>query len=211
MLPIVTLYTFLSMSVPSYQRCTAPRHSLSSGYFLLCSRDPTKRPTAKEALKHPWLKGDVSERSTGKQIDLSVVQRIQRFAQNNQFKRSVLQLIAEELLSRPGALHPSSTPMSSMVTGGLEGHPVPEGAELEVEEADPQELAAMAEENGPIIKCPNSSVMQEIYERLNFTGDAIDREQAATAMATMGYKLKSSEVRGGVWRRMGVVSPLIMD
>jgi calcium-dependent protein kinase len=170
---------------------------------LELSRDPTKRPTAKEALKHPWLKGDVSERSTGKQIDLSVVQRIQRFAQNNQFKRSVLQLIAEELLSRPGVVCPASAAKSAGGPGGLEEHPVPEGAELEVEEADPKQLASMAEDNGPIIKCPNSSAMQEIYEKLNFTGDVIDREQAASAMAAMGYKLKSSEVSTGEASRAG--------
>ncbi|KAF6262574.1 kinase-like domain-containing protein [Scenedesmus sp. NREL 46B-D3] len=71
---------------------------------MLLNRDPAKRPSAKEALKHPWLQGNSSERSVGKQIDVSVVARIQRFAQNNRFKRSVLRLIAEELLSRPGAL-----------------------------------------------------------------------------------------------------------
>ncbi len=33
---------------------------------MLLQRDPAKRPTAKEALKHPWLRGNSSERSTGR-------------------------------------------------------------------------------------------------------------------------------------------------
>jgi calcium-dependent protein kinase len=69
----------------------------------LLDRDPAKRPTAREALQHPWLKGDSQDRARGKPLDASVVQRLQRFAQNSRFKRSVLQLIAEELLAAPAA------------------------------------------------------------------------------------------------------------
>jgi hypothetical protein len=40
--------------------------------------------------------------------------------------------------------------------------------------------------------------MNAIFEQLKFTGDAIDRKQAAAALADMGYKLEPSEVgRGG--------------
>eukprot|EP00798_Chlamydomonas_sp_ICE-L_P020161 gene20161-26897_t len=62
-------------------------------------RDPKKRPTAKEALMHPWLKGTSSERST--ELDKSIVQRIQRYAQSSVFKRIVLQSITEDMLSYP--------------------------------------------------------------------------------------------------------------
>lgn len=43
----------------------------------LLNKDPAKRPTAKEALKHRWLRGSVSDRSSGKPLSLKVVQRIQ--------------------------------------------------------------------------------------------------------------------------------------
>lgn len=40
-------------------------------------RDPKARPSAKDALQDPWLKGNSIERNQGKPIDLTVVQRIQ--------------------------------------------------------------------------------------------------------------------------------------
>ena len=43
----------------------------------LLERDPAKRPSAKQALQHPWLQGHAGERPLGKPLSLSVVQRIQ--------------------------------------------------------------------------------------------------------------------------------------
>ena len=43
----------------------------------LLEKDPAKRPSAKQALRHPWIQGHSGERCTGKQLSLSVVQRIQ--------------------------------------------------------------------------------------------------------------------------------------
>lgn len=40
-------------------------------------RDPTKRPTARDALTHPWLRGSIADRGTGKPLDQTVVQRLQ--------------------------------------------------------------------------------------------------------------------------------------
>eukprot|EP01025_Chloroclados_australasicus_P037808 TRINITY_DN3866_c0_g4_i1.p1 TRINITY_DN3866_c0_g4~~TRINITY_DN3866_c0_g4_i1.p1 ORF type:complete len:632 (-),score=82.18 TRINITY_DN3866_c0_g4_i1:442-2337(-) len=68
----------------------------------LLNRDPKKRPTAKEALQHPFLKGQSNERGQGEPLSLAVVQRIQRFSQAGQFKRTVLEMIAHELLDDDG-------------------------------------------------------------------------------------------------------------
>jgi hypothetical protein len=64
-----------------------------------CRRDPRKRPSAREALQDPWLLGNVKQRSRGAQLS-SVVQRLQRYNQQNVFKRTVLDMMANELLRR---------------------------------------------------------------------------------------------------------------
>lgn len=139
-------------------------------------RDPDKRPSAKEALKHPWLQGNSSERSVGKQLDISVVARIQRFAQNNRFKRSVLRLIAEELLSRPGAMAAESALAAGQAGSMLAG------------------AAPSSSSGNPIIQDPHSKQMEEIFQQLELQGDAVDRETAAVALAKMGYQLEPSEI-----------------
>lgn len=81
-------------------------HSPESQDFACLSnlQDPAKRPTAKQALEHPWLAGGTSaERSSGAPLHASVVARIQRFGQNSVFKRTALQLVAEELLAMAAA------------------------------------------------------------------------------------------------------------
>lgn len=65
---------------------------------LLLTKDPKKRPSAREALNHPWLKGTIKDRHRGTPLSLGVVQRIQRFSQASVFKRTVLELMAEELV-----------------------------------------------------------------------------------------------------------------
>jgi calcium-dependent protein kinase len=67
---------------------------------VLLQRDPKKRPTAKEALDHPFLVGCVEDRNKGPLLDRSVVAGIQRFAMASALKRSVLQLMAAELLGK---------------------------------------------------------------------------------------------------------------
>lgn len=65
----------------------------------LLNKDPSLRPTARQALEHPWLKGGkMTQRRQGKQLGATVVQRLQRYGQVNAFKRGVLDMIANELI-----------------------------------------------------------------------------------------------------------------
>lgn len=162
--------------------CLAPSHTtLPSIPPTASRRDPANRPSAKEALKHPWLQGNSSERSSGKQIDVSVVARIQRFAQNNRFKRSVLRLIAEELLARPGAMEAESAASAQRTASKPPGGSTGSGGIIG---------------DKPIIQDPNAGVMQEIYSQLQLDDGkpSVDRDAAALALAGMGYRLDPAEV-----------------
>ena len=60
----------------------------------LSLQDHTQRPSAKEALRHPWL-SPAFHAAKQRPISSTVVQRIQRFAQNNALRRTILELIAQ--------------------------------------------------------------------------------------------------------------------
>jgi calcium-dependent protein kinase len=63
----------------------------------LLTRDPKKRPTALEAMNHPWLKsmlGKYSEDSTTSEIDVDVLHNIRVFSRQNAMRRAALGLIA---------------------------------------------------------------------------------------------------------------------
>lgn len=133
----------------------------------LLDKDPSKRPTAKEALKHPWLKGRIEERSSGRQLSLAVVQRIQRYSQSSLFKRSVLELIAEELLTEQEKTNKD---------GG-------------------ESVCKLGPDARPVITDPSASALEYLYERLRMTDRAlIDRTALAEGLTEMGYKLTPSEV-----------------
>jgi len=80
---------------------------------LLC-KDPAKRPAAKEALKHTWLKPKFHKDKV-RALDTTVVQRIQRFGQVNLLRRTILELIANELIKANPPMLPDPT-----VQGGNE-------------------------------------------------------------------------------------------
>lgn len=64
----------------------------------LLVKDPLKRPSATDALLHPFLKESDGSKKLDRPLHHSVVQRIQRFAQNGVFKRRVLEHIANDLV-----------------------------------------------------------------------------------------------------------------
>ncbi len=137
---------------------------------MLLNKDPSKRPTAKEALKHPWLRGRIEERSSGRPLSLAVVQRIQRFSQASLFKRTILEMIAEELLSE----EPTED-------GIADGHDGP--------------ACELSDDARPVISHPSSSPLGYLYERLRLVDRSlVDRAVLAEGLTEMGYKLTPEEV-----------------
>ncbi|KEP61219.1 UNVERIFIED_CONTAM: calcium-dependent protein kinase CDPK4 [Hammondia hammondi] len=60
----------------------------------LLRRNPEERPSAEEALKHPWLVAAEKEALADTEIDVSVLKSMQRFAACSAIKRASLALIA---------------------------------------------------------------------------------------------------------------------
>lgn len=141
---------------------------------LLLERDPAKRLTAKQALEHPWLQGTSRERSMGKRLHRSVVQRIQRFAQGGIFKRTVLQSIAAEILDTASPPPAASLP------------PSPSGA------------PAVSQ---PLLKDPRSPLLTTLYEALahgpqedGLGGGSMNLEQLGNKLRAMGFKIEDTEM-----------------
>jgi len=131
----------------------------------LLDKDPAKRPTAQQALKHPWLRGTIEDRHKGTPLSLAVVQRIQRYSQASVFKRSVLELIAEELMSED---------MDDEAGVGACG--LGEGARA-------------------VITHPEASALEYLYVKLKLVDRTIiDRKELANGLAELGYRLTESEV-----------------
>jgi hypothetical protein len=89
----------------------------------LLVKDPAQRPSAREALRHPWLQAAFHE-GRARPLAATVVQRIQRFAQTDALRRTILELIAEELLkAAPLRLSPLGSSMhGSSWHGGGSAH-----------------------------------------------------------------------------------------
>jgi calcium-dependent protein kinase len=177
-----------------------------------CPRDPEKRPTAKEALKHPWLRGNSADRASGAPIEQSVVQRIQRFAQSSLFKRGVFQLIAEELLARPGgALAALAASASQQDLADASMHSVRSAGGMSVDGDDedaaggrpfqrPPAAASLQSFSssvlGAVAPGPEASGLRELYRKLPFdgpSGSPVDAALAAEALGSMGFRLMPSE------------------
>ncbi|GAB4813439.1 hypothetical protein N2152v2_000485 [Parachlorella kessleri] len=84
---------------PSFRRSAWKEISDEAKDFVksLLNKDHAQRPSAKEALRHPWLQSSFHQ-DKKRPISATVVQRIQRFAQTNALKRTILELIAQELV-----------------------------------------------------------------------------------------------------------------
>ncbi|MEW5299735.1 MAG: hypothetical protein WDW36_002721 [Sanguina aurantia] len=183
----------------------------------LLQRDPLARPSAKEALKHPFLAGTSRERSSGKQL-FSVVARLQRFSQGSTFKRSVLQSIAAELLLNPQPLDSptadtdEATLLASQQPTGPHSQPAtatatadsPEAMDLEmsgqrdVQVPSTQSAASAGGSSGGEARSaclPSSLALQQLCRQLHLdAGSSVDAPQLAESLTAMGYDLDAAEV-----------------
>ena len=84
---------------PSFRRSAWHNVSEEAKDFVktLLNKDHERRPTAKQALSHPWLQKEF-HRDKLRPLSATVVQRIQRYGQKNILKRTILELLATELL-----------------------------------------------------------------------------------------------------------------
>jgi calcium-dependent protein kinase len=134
----------------------------------LLDREPGRRPTAEEALAHPWLRGKSSERSTGRQLPLAVVARVQRYAAASVFKRTVLEHIAAELVAAAAAAPAPSGAACGVALGG----------------------ATMA----PSVTDARDWSLTSLFDDLGFAGrDAVPRDELLDGLARLGYRLAGGE------------------
>jgi calcium-dependent protein kinase len=71
-------------------------HSESARSFIknLLVKDPTKRPSAKDTLEHPWLSsGEENDSNFDKQIGVSIMNEMSQFVQGKNLRKSVLSYI----------------------------------------------------------------------------------------------------------------------
>lgn len=153
----------------------------------LLDKDPSKRPTAQQALKHPWLQGTIKDRHKGTPISLAVVQRIQRFSQASVFKRSVLELIAEELIAED-----MDGEGEAAGEGGNDGSHKPLGTP---DHKGGNAACPLGDGTRALITHPDASALEYLYTKLKLLDRTIiDRKELVSGLAELGYKLTDSEV-----------------
>jgi hypothetical protein len=138
----------------------------------------------------------------GRPIDASVVARIQRFAQASHFKRGVLQLIAEELLARPGAAALLAVSASQRDLLAAAGEGSVSGGRPGGSAGSLGSLGSMSSLDGGAGAggaARPAAALRELFRRLRFEGSgrggaaAVDAGAAAAALTGMGYRLAPSE------------------
>lgn len=109
---------------PSFRRSAWQEVSDEAKDFIkiLLNKEHEQRPTAKDALKHPWLQTSFHAGKKSRPLSTTVVQRIQRYAQTNVLRRTILELMANELMKlAPPKLSDPSLRGGSGIGGSLLG------------------------------------------------------------------------------------------
>ena len=167
----------------------------------LLDRDPSKRPSAAEALKHPWLAGGNStERQAGRQLSLAVVQRVQRYASASAFRRSVLEMIAAELLADAAEAKAvqdrarrAAAAAAALAAGASPGTAAFAASSLASPQPESCPLDASA---NPLVTGPSDCAMEFLYDALGFSEgrDAVPRDEVLSGLESLGYRLGDGEL-----------------
>ena len=159
----------------------------------LLDRDPSKRPSAAEALKHPWLAGGNStERQAGRQLSLAVVQRVQRYASASAFRRSVLEMIAAELLADAAEAKAVQDRDEEGRGGrrGARGGGLPRHGRLcrLRPSPPPPESCPLDARADPLVTGPSDCAMEFLYDALGFSEgrDAVPRDEVLSGLESLG-------------------------
>ncbi|GLC44056.1 hypothetical protein PLESTB_000223900 [Pleodorina starrii] len=182
---------------------------------LLLNRDAAARTSAREALRHPWLRGDSAERSVGKKLRRSVVARIQRFASGGLLKRSVLQSIAAELLAHPHMILQQQQEQQQQPSSGGDidtadaadaadeaGDDDTAGADAAGRDsglkpaAAAAGMAAGAAAGAVAAVAPEASCLAGLLSQLRLDGadSELDEQQLGEALSRLGFRVAPSEV-----------------
>ena len=117
----------------------------------------------------------------GRPLSLAVVQRIQRYSQASLFKRTILEMIAEELLAE----QQRDDVHQEQHNGDGDENSTPAAAPV----------CELSEDARPVISHPSASPLEYLYERLRLVESSrIDRAALAEGFCELGYKLSQEEV-----------------
>jgi calcium-dependent protein kinase len=161
----------------------------------LLEKDPAKRPSAREALKHPWLAGGIEERGRGRALGLSVVQRVQRYAAASAFKRSALELIAQELIADAEREHEEKENEEGGAATPAAAAAATPAAAAAATAARPAAACALGPDGRALVDGVDAGALEYLYARLRLADRAaVDRAALAGGLAELGYRLAPAEV-----------------
>ena len=171
---------------------------------LVCCRDPNARWSPMEALEHMWLKRESS--SSEDKSSCGVVQRIQRFGNFNEFKRSALEQIAHKCFRQSSDYASRSSSVSSIASR-------PASAKNAAGTSDAQTSGPNADDTQPLNLQGRAQHLRSVGA--SAASAANTPSMQLSAGAAMGATKIHNKVRGknpaGMQRAKGLLEHLMVD